>query len=390
MPLSAESVAAELQSLMGQAAPPEQAAAASLDEVPPADETQQVEREMLVVLAHELEQMAEQFNADLAAATRGAPDERQAALDNFREFLERLGLTLGSVGLTALAALFERLGQQLALLTAGLSEEQQALLQQLPERLAAYLATPTDEKTCAALAALLADAAWPSPLGQDALLLWQGALAKVQVTEDAAHPAERQTRATWQDVSLELPTDVNPELLDGLLQELPMQVGAFTAAIAHIASGQGSLKDAEQAMRAAHTLKGAANTVGVPGIANLTHHLEDILVALIDAGKLPQRALADVLIHAGDCLEAMSEFLLGLGPAPEQPLDVLQEVLDCANRIDREGVAAEATEAAAPAWSMPRSSPQSRNTKRPRLRPSSPCESPRRWWMNCCAWQAKR
>ncbi len=349
MPLPQESFAEELKRLTGQTV-----ASAAGD---PADdallniETQQVEREMLSVLAHELELMAEQFNG-LAAATRGAPQERQTALDNFREFLERLRLTVESIGLTALAALFAKIERQLASPNAGLSAEQQALLQQLPERLAAYLSAPTDENTGAALAALLADGAWPSPLNGDALPLWQGALANVQVTEGATHIPERQARATWEDVSLELPSDVNQELLDGLLQELPTQVSAFTDAIAHIAGGQGSLKDAEQAMRAAHTLKGAANTVGVPGVANLTHHVEDILVALIDAGKLPQRKLAEVLVNAGDCLEAMSEFLLGLGPAPEQPVAVLQEVLDCANQIDREGIPADAPEAAT-SWSVP-------------------------------------
>ncbi len=351
MPLPDEAVAEELQRLTGKSAVP--AAAEPIDEALFDVEAQQVEREMLVVLAHELEHMAGQFNADLAAATQGAPQERQAALESFREFIERLRLTVESVGLAALAALFERLGKQLTLLNAGLSAEQQALLQQLPERLAAYFAVPTDEKMSAALAALLADAAWPSPLGQNATSLLQGALANVQVTEATAHAAERQAIATLEDVSLELPSDVNPELLDGLLQELPTQVGAFTAAIARIADGQGNMKDAEQAMRSAHTLKGAANTVGVPGIANLTHHLEDILVALIDAQKLPQHALSEMLIHAGDCLEAMSEFLLGLGPAPEQPQAVLQEVLDYANRIDREGVAADATAPAAPSWSIP-------------------------------------
>ena len=110
---------------------------------------------------------------------------------------------------------------------------------------------------------------------------------------------------------------------------------------------EGGVKDMERAMRAAHTLKGAANTVGVPGIANLTHHLEDILVALIEAGKLPQKALADVLINASDCLEAMSEFLLGTGPAPEQALEVLQEVLTCANLIDQEGFGADVSDVTA-------------------------------------------
>ena len=199
--------------------------------------------------------------------------------------------------------------------------------------------------------ALLADDAWPQPVAQDTAALWQSALVNVQLTESMSHTPERATRAAIDDVTLELPDDVNPDLLDGLLQELPLQVAAFTAAITRIAGGQGNMKDAEQAMRSAHTLKGAANTVGVHGIANLTHHLEDILVALIAAGKMPQRALADVLVNAGDCLESMSEFLLAIGPAPEHALEVLQEVLDYANRIDREGIVSDAMEMATPAWS---------------------------------------
>lgn len=361
MPLAEESFAQELQQLVGQAPAP--AVADDLfDDALLNLETQQVEREMLAVLVVELEQMSAQFNDDLSATAHGSAQQRQVALENFREQLERLGAALGSVGLGAAAALFAQLGQHLAPLHDGLTVQQQALLQQLPVRLASYLANPNDEQAAAGLAALLADMAWTTPLDQDALTLWQGALANVQVVEEEPQNTQRQSSASAQDVSLALPGDVNPELLDGLLQELPVQVGAFTAAIARIADGQGGMKDAERAMRAAHTLKGAANTVGVPGIANLTHHLEDILVALIDAQKLPQRALADVLVNAGDCLEAMNEFLLGLGPAPEQAQQVLQEVLDCANRIDREGVSADAAPMLT-AWEVPSPQPQAAEPK---------------------------
>ena len=346
MTLPEESAEEELQLLMGRTEPP-----------PPADspfsdallntETQQVELEMISTLVSELALMEEQFLGDLHAATEGPDSERLAALNNYLDFLERLKLTVESVGLSALAELFAQLSRQLVSLTAGLSEQQQALLQQLPERLVAYLAAPNDENAGAALIALLADTAWPKPLPGDVISLWQGALANVQLTESATHIAARPSHAQLEDVSLELPNDVNAELLDGLLQELPVQVSAFAAAIEHITLGQGGVKDMERAMRAAHTLKGAANTVGVPGIANLTHHLEDILVALIEAGKLPQKALADVLINASDCLEAMSEFLLGTGPAPEQALEVLQEVLTCANLIDQEGFGADVSDVTA-------------------------------------------
>jgi chemosensory pili system protein ChpA (sensor histidine kinase/response regulator) len=351
MTISGESAAEELERLTGQSDVPPAVAETSPEQTGRAA-TQQVEREMLAILASELGQMTDQFNTDHALATNGNVAERETALGEYCDFLERLQATAASVGLSALADLFAQLRQQLALLAAGLSAPQQALLQRMPGQLAAYLAHPDDENTAAALAVLLADAAWPAPVAQDAALSWQSALSDVQLVEGGADTPDRPTLATAEDVSLELPSDVNSDLLDGLLQELPVQVAAFTAAITHIAGGSGSMKDAEQAMRAAHTLKGAANTVGVHGIANLTHHLEDILVALIAAEKMPQRALADVLIHAGDCLESMSEFLLAIGPAPEHAQEVLQEVLDCANRIDRDGIGADATEVAASAWSM--------------------------------------
>mgnify|MGYP003394782708 FL=1 len=68
--------------------------------------------------------------------------------------------------------------------------------------------------------------------------------------------------------------------------------------------------------RMAHTLKGSANTVGVKGIAVLTHQLEDILIACAHEQKLPSRALANSLINASDCLESMSEALLGTSAPP--------------------------------------------------------------------------
>lgn len=353
MSLPKESVDGELNRLMGVTAPapdPDQVPAANLFAEALLDAgIQQVEREMLAILISELALMEEQFNLGFFAAT-DSPDDQ--ALDDYLGFLDRLKLTVESIGLSALGALFAQLNRQLVSLRAGLSEQQQALLQQFPERLAAYLTDPIDEFAGAQLIALLADTVWPTPVALNTIPLWQGALANIEITENTRFVEARQIDATAEDVSLELPDDVNAELLEGLLQELPVQVSAFATAIEHITLGQGELKDMERAMRAAHTLKGAANTVGVPGIANLTHHLEDILVALIDAGKLPQRALAEVLINASDCLEAMNEYLLGMGPVPEQALEVLQEVLKCANRIDQQGVDWESTDVAAPDRAM--------------------------------------
>ena len=161
----------------------------------------------------------------------------------------------------------------------------------------------------------------------------------------------RPLHALPEDVSLTLPEDVNPELLDALLQELPTQSRTFSEAIQNLIAG-GSLDDIEIAQRTAHTLKGAGNTVGVFGLANLTHQLEDILDALAKQRTLPAGPLSLSLMNAADCLEAMGDALGGLGEPPDNAQEVLQEVLDWANRIDQDGLP-EANAPAQPAIAMP-------------------------------------
>ncbi len=302
---------------------------------------QEVDSEMIAMLNNEFALMDRQMNEDLAtiANVQLAAQVRHIALTNYIELLERMGVAAEAVGLPALGNIFEFVMHVVTELGFDLSSVQIGVLKQLPGRVSAYLTWPTDVSACSALLDLLADAAWPHPMDTKAVSALVNSLSNVEVIEGSAQKQERQAQATEADVSLTVPDDINAELLDGLLQELPAQTSAFTAAIERIAAGYGTTNDISRAMRAAHTLKGAANTVGIRGIANLTHHLEDILEALANEGLMPDSALAAMLVEAGDCLEAMSETLLGVGPAPEQSRSVLQSVLDYAIRIDNEGVA---------------------------------------------------
>lgn len=301
---------------------------------------QKVDSEMLDMLAKEFHRMDEQILQDLASIVGPhlSTADWRVALDNYAELLERLGVAAKSVELAALSAVFARLAYTLYATTEEIHPEQYALLKQLSGRVAVYLHMPQDEIAAAGLVAILAEPVWSKPVTEDAAQQWVAALVNVEIVKNEKPQVERQTRASEKDVSLTLPDDINPELLEGLLQELPVQTAAFTSAIERLATGQGNGKDVERAMRAAHTLKGAANTVGVRGIANLTHHIEDILAALSEADAMPDRALANMLTNAGDCLEAMSEALMGIGSAPQQAVEVMQEVLASANLIDREGV----------------------------------------------------
>lgn len=297
---------------------------------------QQISLQMLALLAKELGLMQTLLEQDLAAvcAPGLAPEARAQALANYAEALLRIGATAEALGLPALNGVLTELTAQLSGASEALSPAQYAVLTQLPQHLASYLACPSKREHCMGLLALLCDPAWPSALSETACQRWIDALAQVELLEESVQTEYRHLKASAVDVSIALPKDINLELLDGLLQELPLQVASFSAAIERLAAGSGSMFDVEQAKRAAHTLKGAANTVGIAGIANLTHHLEELLIALSAQNSLPGAALASLLTEAADCLEAMSEAVMEAAPAPPQAQDVLQQILDYINSVN--------------------------------------------------------
>lgn len=168
------------------------------------------------------------------------------------------------------------------------------------------------------------DADWARALGDE--------LARVRVGLDPALLAQRKTVAHFDDIGLAPAADVLPSVLEGMLRELPGNAARLGASVRALI-GTGAPEPADEARRVAHTLKGDANTVGVRGLANLTHALEDIL---IEIGKRPERLdedCADMLGSAVDCVEEIADHLLGRGPAPDNLLDVYQRVLDGANAL---------------------------------------------------------
>ena len=183
----------------------------------------------------------------------------------------------------------------------------------------------------------LADPCWPENISseqRDALL---SALQAFTFDGFSSPPPPERAIATEEDVSLALEDEVSDELLDALLSELPGQIEALTEAVQRLADG-GTLDDVTIAKRVAHTLKGAANTVGVRGVATLTHHLEDILLAFSKHEALPSPQISLTLMNATDALAMMGEYLLGTGGAPANAAAVLQELLDLAYRIETEGI----------------------------------------------------
>lgn len=201
------------------------------------------------------------------------------------------------------------------------------LLTDLPVVLTGYLADPNNSTSIDDLLQLFSDPDWPADQSQINTELLAFSLSKVTVGYDPSLLAQRKTVAEPADIELKIADDVMPAVLDGMLRELPVRCTEFNQMVNAIVR-TGHPEAIDIARRIAHTLKGDGSIVGVRGIAVLTHSLEEILLSLAKKPGIPVPELADVLLESADCLEAMSDHLLGRGAPPENALDVLQKVLN--------------------------------------------------------------
>ncbi|MBA4110287.1 MAG: hypothetical protein C0487_11920 [Leptothrix sp. (in: Bacteria)] len=299
------------------------------------------------VTAEELAMLSDALVALQAdVATMVAPDlapaERDGLFENHLEQLHNLVNAANLLGLAGFQQVLEVILINTAALQAepdGLSDQHRAVLQAWPTLAMAHLQDPSEPVAAQALAECVAGADWPYPADTDSLPEWISAMTSVSLVR--ARPSQdRPAKALPEHMDLSVPADIDRKVLDSLLVELPPHAQEFSALVQRLSQG-GTLDDMDQARRVAHTLKGAANTVGIKGVAHLTHALEDILVAFGREERLPTRELVDMLLEASDCLEAMSEALVANAGTPPESLAVHQKVLDWANRIDRDGLPSE-------------------------------------------------
>ncbi len=291
--------------------------------------------QLLAILIAELPQIEVALNEWLGLlATSGvANDIKAEACATTQELFGRLQAASESMGLVGLSQVCELAIVNLVQID---SDKDQSHWVQILSLLRDYLNNPLQVPVSDKIRRFLSDERLPEPLTEDQSALLLQALSQPDFSLFEDEEEERLQAATADHVSLVVGDDVSPELLDGLLQELPQYSESFSLAVQRLIKG-GGMDDVHEAQRIAHTLKGAGNVVGIRGVAELTHQLEDILIVLAKHDTLPSQALAETLIKASDCLESMSDALQGFSSAPENAQQVLQEVLDWANLIDSEG-----------------------------------------------------
>lgn len=273
-----------------------------------------------------------------AFATLGADESDEtliAATEQASAQIDCLRVAAEAGGLPGLEFVCDRLADNLAVLPASPVDERSQIAEQLlgwPETVMAYLLDPQSSDAVVALALHLTGDSWPQPLEEHEADLLAELLAAVE--GDSARPDRRQ-EALPEDVSLIPSDDVNMDVFAAFVDDAPQHGQGLTQCLQSLTRGGDARQELDRARRIAHTLKGAAAVAGVAGIANLTHHLEDLLEYLARTGQQPGELVMSVLIDAGDCLETMIDAVRGVDAEPDNAVAVLQSVLDLANRMDR-------------------------------------------------------
>ncbi len=298
-----------------------------------------VSAEILAVLADEVTEAADAIGAACGRLAQALDEAAfRDALEPYLEQVQRISAVSNSLGLTGLQQACDFIERNLAGLgPGGMPPERQALFEHWPKLVLGYLRAPRDGVYSRELAETFQRPEWPHPLDAAAAEQLEQAMltfAEADAEQFAAEPV-RETEARPEDVALEIPEDVNRNLVDAFLTEGPQQAGGYSTLIQRIVRGEGWSAELNECRRLVHALKGSANTVGVRGVATLCHHVEDILEYLASNSLLPQGELAKLLVKVADTLEMMFEALIGAGEAPADAQAVLQNVLDVINRIDR-------------------------------------------------------
>jgi chemotaxis protein histidine kinase CheA/ActR/RegA family two-component response regulator len=249
--------------------------------------------------------------------------------------IELLGNAFGVLQLESAQGMCQSLTERLHSFDAadGMQVDRNAkALQRWVQLMVDYCSKPDQSSSYQRVVQCVSAADWLMPLSaaQSANLLAE--FARVHVGKDPSLMAERKTEMSADDMNLAPADDVMPNVLQGMLMELPDNAQNLSESVsAFIATGDAEHID--DARRVAHTLKGDANTVGIRGIANLTHELEDIFIELAKNPGVPSPAFATLLTEASDCVSEMADFVLGRGMAPANAQEVAQRVLDVANQL---------------------------------------------------------
>jgi chemosensory pili system protein ChpA (sensor histidine kinase/response regulator) len=262
------------------------------------------------------------------------------ALEDYATQLERIGQTAELIGMAGLGAWCTALNGILPGVVFLEGEARTLASQHLavwPALVDDYLQEPANFDASMALAEFLASPGFGQPADENASLQLIEALTAPPVVPEELMAqlakAEAPVSVSVADVSLAVSDTVDRDVYDAFIDEAPVNLETFAALTSKIAAGLADVNDMRTAKRIAHSFKGSANIVGIRGIAALGHHTEDVLEYFEQNPVKPPRALGRALVAASDCLAQMVGHLRGDESAPDNALEVLNEIVAWVNKV---------------------------------------------------------
>ncbi len=265
-----------------------------------------------------LQEELQEVSASLLSSPLGPGDTPAQALRDLSRRLHRLAGMARALGLAGLQRAIEHAQSNVR---AWLIQHPNAAQPQLwrlvvewPLEVNRYLDRLESADSIAALCNFLGNRDWLRPLPP--------AEFETLVTEHRAETPAPSPASAEDSLSLKIPEDVSPAMVVELLQEVPDLTERLARLVDAWSEDGKTAHSLMEAQRVAHAIKGAANTVGIRGIARFTHVLEDVL-AHENHSPTQSRALRSLVARAVACLHQMSDTLLGRGSAPDDAAAIL-------------------------------------------------------------------
>jgi chemotaxis protein histidine kinase CheA/ActR/RegA family two-component response regulator len=290
--------------------------------------------DLLTALADELRGLAPELSAAYDSGSTGEPDAIAHANHLYATSVSRLSEAAGYMGLAGVQRIAACVLGNLETLDAD-DHDARVLVRPFfvdwAQLLEAHLREAAAPAPVESLLAHFGGGWVPLPLDESALSDLRAELSAASGIGAALDESEQAAPEALQagDLSLDISSDVDAALVDAFLNDSPPQATEVTRSL------QGWIADPTQtellrnAKRAAHTLKGSANILGIRGVAKLAHRLEDILEICETENAAPSALRAQALMSAADCLEQMVAAVAGEDSAPDNALSVI-EMLDAA------------------------------------------------------------
>lgn len=113
------------------------------------------------------------------------------------------------------------------------------------------------------------------------------------------------------------------QYLDVFLEESKEHLGNLNEQLLNLEKNPGNLAALNEIFRAAHTLKGMSSTMGFEDLADLTHHLEDVLSDLKEGLLQPDTYVVDTLFQCLDRVQSIISQIESNGSAEYNNQDLI-------------------------------------------------------------------